>query len=80
MGETFATAFAAVDATVPLAETVPAPTAIFFAATDATVAVAVTVADAVCKPLAREEKGASENADVLKLISLVRFRRPCWIC
>ena len=68
MGETFATAFAAVDATVPLAETVPAPTAIFFAATDATVAVAVTVADAVCTTLAREEKGTSENADAPNLM------------
>tara|TARA_R100000353_G_scaffold161546_1_gene121512 strand:+ start:741 stop:956 length:216 start_codon:yes stop_codon:yes gene_type:complete len=70
VGETFATAFAAVDATVPLAETVPEPPAILVVATDATVAVAVTVADAVCTTAetGSEEKGTSENADAPKLM------------
>ena len=63
VGETFATASAAVDATALVAETVPAPTPMLFAATDATVEIPDADPDAVKELPAREENGASENAD-----------------
>jgi len=58
----------AVEAPVEVPDDVEETFDIATAAVDATVAVAVTVADAVCTTFAKEENGASENADTPKLM------------